>query len=182
MKNKRIHFNTPGHAHELTFSCFKNKKFLLDDKYCLFLIDAINLARTKHHIKIWAYMFMPDHVHLLLYPERDDYSISTILLTIKQSVSRRALIDARKSEPFRLKQFETGLTSKKYRFWQDGGGYDRNITSRETLHKMIDYIHNNPVRKGLINIPDEWKWSSSYDWNGRVNGPIFIDKDSVQVF
>jgi hypothetical protein len=34
-------------------------------------------------------------------------------------------------------------------FWQSGGGYDRNITNRGTLLKMADYIHNNPVRRGL---------------------------------
>ena len=34
-----------------------------------------------------------------------------------------------------------------YRFWQRGGGYDRNITDPATLRVMIEYIHNNPVRR-----------------------------------
>jgi len=81
-----------------------------------------------------------------------------------------------------LAKFETGLSSKKFRFWQDGGGYDRNITHRDTLIKMIDYIHNNPVRKGLADAPDKWKWSSYNDWNSEIPGPIIIDKDRLNIF
>jgi putative transposase len=177
MKNKRVHFNLPDHAHELTFSCYGNREFLLDEQTCLCLVDAVNMARKKHHLKLWAYVFMPDHVHLLLYPESENYSMADILLTIKQSVARRVLIHTRKHCPDRLEQFVTGLTSKEYRFWQDGGGYDRNITEGSTLLKVIDYIHNNPVRKGLVSSPSDWKWSSFADWHDLRQGPIRIDKD-----
>jgi len=179
MKNKKTHFNTPGHAHELTFSCHKNRKFLLNEEVCIFLADAVTMARSKHCLKIWAYVFMPDHVHLLIYPDNSDYSISAILLSIKQSVARRVLIQARKHYPAILDKFKTGQSSKKYRFWQDGGGYDRNITNRNTLIKVIDYIHNNPVKKGLVKSPGEWKWSSYDDWYNEKEGPICIDKDDI---
>ena len=177
MSYKRVHFNTPGHAHELTFSCYRNREFLLDEQTCLFLVDAVKMARRKHHLRIWACVFMPDHVHLLFYPQCEDYSISAILLTFKQSVARRVLLHTRKHCPDRLNQFATGLTSKEYRFWQDGGGYDRNITNRSTLLKVIDYIHNNPVRKGLVSSPGDWRWSSFADWRDLRQGPIRIDKD-----
>ncbi|MFH1373391.1 MAG: transposase [bacterium] len=179
MSSKKIHFNTPGHAHELTFSCYRNRQSLCDEQTCLFLVDAVNMARKKHCLSIWAYVFMPDHVHLLLYPESEEYSVAGILLTIKQSVARRVLLDTRKNHPDRLKQFMTGLTSKKYRFWQDGGGYNRNITNRHTLLKVIDYIHANPVRKGLVRSPEEWKWSSFGDWHNLRCGPIPIDRSHI---
>ena len=46
-------------------------------------------------------------------------------------------------------------------FWQSGGGYDRNIIEPATLLKMIDYLHNNPVRRGLVQRAIEWWWSSA---------------------
>ncbi len=122
---------------------------------------------------------MPDHVHLLLYPERESYSMSSILLTIKQSVSRRVLIYTRKYCRDLLKQFATGHKSKQYRFWQDGGGYDRNITNKGTLMRVSDYIHNNPVRKGLVSSPGKWRWSSFGDWHSEKQGPIQIDKNHI---
>ena len=177
MMSGKVHFDIPGHAHELTFSCYRNRTFLLDEEACLFLAEAVNMARGKHHLKVWAYVFMPDHVHLLVYPAKDSYSISRILLTIKQSVARRVLIRKRKGNPVLLNQFRTGIMSKKYRFWQDGGGYDRNIINHATLLKTVDYIHHNPVRKGLVKSPGEWKWSSFGDWHENRKGPVRIDKD-----
>jgi len=181
MSSRRVHFNYPGHAHELTFSCYRNRNFLLMEQLCLFLADAINLAREKHDIKVLAYVFMPNHVHLLIFPVRRDYLISMILLTIKQSASRRALIQARKYNHELLNQFKTGIMSKRYRIWQEGGGYDRNINNPDTLLKAVDYIHNNPVRKGLVDSPDKWRWSSFGDWHQDCQGPIKIEKENLLV-
>ena len=88
-KIHRKAINTPGHAHELTFSCYHRFQFLKAERTCQWLADAINAARTKCNISLWAYVFMPDHVHLLIYPNEPDYNISAILKAIKQPVHRR---------------------------------------------------------------------------------------------
>jgi len=56
-----------------------------------------------------------------------------------------------------------------FRFWQEGPGYDRNLTSVQSLHDAIDYLHHNPVRRRLCDSPDQWKWSS---WHPHHN-PAF---------
>jgi putative transposase len=122
---------------------------------------------------------MPTHVHLLIYPTSNNYNMAKILQGIKQSVSRRVMARARKSDPTKLAQFSTGDKSKPYRFWQIGGGYDRNIVSRIALMKAIDYIHNNPVRAGLVKSAQEWKWSSFRDWENLGCGPIGLDIDDI---
>src|SRR5688500_12302968 len=83
-------FNDFGHAHALTFCCFKRQKFLAKDRSCQWLSQAIHLARVKHGFDLWAYVFMPEHVHLVICPTAA-YDISKILATIKQSVTRKAL-------------------------------------------------------------------------------------------
>jgi len=173
---KRCHrYNSPGHAHELTFSCFKGQPFLLSDRTRKYLAEAIVRAKLKHEFDLWAYIFMPEHVHLLIWPRNEIYSISEILLSIKQSVSRKAVLYLRKNDARKLKFMATGQKHTHYRFWQDGGGYDRNITSRKTLLHTINYIHNNPIRRGLVSKPEDWQWSSVKDWNGSGNGIIPVD-------
>jgi len=54
-------------------------------------------------------------------------------------------------------------------FWQDGGGYDRNIVSDRELYEKVQYIHDNPVRRGLIGRPADWPWSSAR-WYERREG------------
>lgn len=52
------------------------------------------------------------------------------------------------------------------RFWQRGGGYDRNIVTDHKLVEKIHYIHNNPVQRGLVDQPTDWKWSSARFYEG----------------
>ncbi|MBN1506291.1 MAG: transposase [Sedimentisphaerales bacterium] len=177
--SKHCHrWNTGGHAHELTFSCYHNRLFLSKERTCTFLVDAIAASRKKHDFDLWAYVFMPDHVHVVICPRQPEYSISAILRSIKQPVSRRAIDYLRRKNPDGLKFLATGEDDEPYRFWQKGGGYDRNITALETLVQSIRYIHNNPVRKGLVETADQWCYSSAADWLNTGHGPISIDVDS----
>ena len=48
-----------------------------------------------------------------------------------------------------------------FRFWQEGPGYDRNLTTPKAIMLAIDSIHNNPVRRGLCRRAVDWNWSSA---------------------
>ena len=171
-------YNIPGHAHELTFSCYTNRKFLLSARTCQWLIESIEMARKKHNFSLWAYVFMPDHVHLLINPMNEEYSISGILKDIKADTARKAVAYLKENNPSGLSQLSTGQKYRKYRFWQKGGGYDRNITKEKTLTDSVRYIHNNPVRKTLVDEPGKWYYSSYNCWMDSVDEPIKIDKET----
>jgi putative transposase len=91
-RKKCRRYNFPGDAHELTFSCYRHRAFLSSNRTCRYLVDSIVRAKQKYEFDLWAYVFMPNHAHLLVYPRKQDYSVSQILLSIKQSVSRKAVI------------------------------------------------------------------------------------------
>ena len=170
--------NTAGHAHELTFSCYHNQAFFSSERICKYLVDSIISSREKHQFDVWAYVFMPNHVHLLICPKTTDYSISNILLSIKHPVSRKAINYLKNHNPDGLKHLETHQKHRPYRFCQKGGGYDRNMTKVSTVVDSAHYLHNNPVRKSLAKIADDWYYSSAADWQGTRQGPIPIDFDS----
>jgi len=73
----------------------------------------------------------------------------------------------------------TGEKARPYRFWQAGGGYDRNFETPEAIHNAINYIHNNPVKKGLVANPEDWKYSSYNAWQNDGKGVLDIDVESV---
>ena len=62
-----------------------------------------------------------------------------------------------------------------YRFWQRGGGYDRNVFEPATVYSQIEYMHNNPVRRGLCEQAEDWLWSSAADYAGLRTGPVRLD-------
>jgi putative transposase len=172
------HFDLPYEAHELTFSCYRRQRFLARDRTREYLVEAIVQAQAKHPFHLWAYVFMPEHVHILVWPPQEGLKVESFLKCVKQSVGRRAIQYLRRHNPEGLPLLSTGEKRVPYRFWQDGPGFDRNVLSRTTLHHMVDYIHNNPIRRGLCACAEDWKWSSAADWAGLGPGPLRLDKDS----
>jgi putative transposase len=174
-------YNDRGHAHELTFSCFHHQPFLSGDHARNWLADAIEKARGRHSFHVWAYIVMPEHVHLLVWPTRANYDISKILATIKLSVTRKAIRHVELTAPHflsRMKDMQPNGDAH-YRFWQRGGGYDRNAIEPVTIWHQIEYIHANPVRRGLCDQAIDWYWSSAGIYAGLRSGPIAVDRESL---
>jgi len=146
------------------------------------LLDALNAARTRCRFDLWAYVIMPEHVHIVLWP-REGETVSAILKGIKLPVARKSLIWARESSPGLLRAMEHRTPNGKvaHRFWQRGGGHDRNLRSDRDVHEKIRYVHENPVRRGLVSRPEDWAWSSCRAHYEGVDEPIPIDRDSIPV-
>jgi len=176
-------YNDIGHAHALTFSCFHRRPFLSKDRSRTWFVEAVDRAQQLHRFHVWAYVIMPEHVHMLIWPTELEYGVSDILSSIKQSVAKRAVLHVRKAAPSFLRQMEdrqpNGATH--YRFWQRGGGYDRNIVEPTTIHWQIEYFHQNPVRRRLCEKAEDWYWSSAADFAGLREGPLRIDRESLPV-
>ena len=174
-------YNEPGHAHSLTFRCFRRQPFLSRDRTRVWLLDAIRRACDTHDLDLWAYVVMPEHAHILVHPCRDLYKISRILSSVKQPVSKRAILYVKEHAPSQLTLMAdhqpNGKTS--FRFWQRGGGYDRNLWSPKYVWETIDYIHGNPVRRKLCERDVDWKWSSASVYAGLDTGPFRIDAISL---
>jgi len=124
---------------------------------------------------------MPSHVHIVIYPKNERYSTPDILKSIKLSASKREIKYLKRHQPATLRLMETGLKYDPYRFWQDGGGYDRNVRNYRELTRFTEYVHNNPVSAGLVDKAVDWKWSSARDWLLDEEGPIPINKRSFPV-
>lgn len=92
-------YNDPRHAHELTFSCFHRLPFLSKERTCQWLAEAILEAKRDVSYSLWAYVFMPNHVHLLVRPQLVEYDDSEFLKLIKEPVSRKAVEFLRQESP-----------------------------------------------------------------------------------
>ena len=145
------------------------------------MIDAVKYACGKHDLDLWAYVIMPEHTHLLIHPRKQQYSISSILSSLKQPVSKKAILYVKQHAPSKLvimaDSQPNGKTS--YRFWQRGGGYDRNLWSPRYVWETIDYTHSNPVRRELCASETDWYWSSARDFTGTEDGPIRMNFETL---
>ena len=172
-------WDVPFSAHALTFSCFGQQPFLRSARACKWFLDSLQRARAKTPFDLWAYVIMPEPVHLLLLPHQGT-TISATLASLKLSMTRKALNWVRRNSPrflARMEQRQGGVV--RHRFWLPGGGYDRNLRSPHDVHEKIRYIHANPVRRGLVARPEDWPWSSARAHLHGADEPIPIDGDTV---
>ena len=123
---------------------------------------------------------MPEHAHVLLVPH-EHTQISKVLQSIKQPVSQRAVPWVQANAPSFLAKMADEQPNGQiaYRFWQRGGGHDRNIWSQDEILEKVRYIHENPIRRGLVDRAEDWVWSSWRAWEEGVQKPIAIDRDSL---
>jgi putative transposase len=155
-------YNDPGHAHELTFSCYRRYPFLSKERTCQWLAAEIEKARRELKYWLCAYVFMPDHAHLIVCPQEKVYDDSEFLKRVKERVSRKAVQYLKRESPEWLARIRVPRGDKiEHHFWQPGRGHDRNVEQARTLENMIEYVHMNPVRRGLVQFPRDWKWSSA---------------------
>ena len=164
------HFHEPGDLHEFTFSCYRRRPLLTNDRWRRYLTENIDIANEQFHFKLFAFVFMPEHAHLLVLPTDDDPALDRYLAAIKRPTSaavKQDLVAATSPLVESLTiQERPGKTA--FRFWQEGPGYDRNLRTEKTILRAIDYIHANPVRRGLCERTSDWRWSSAswYASNG----------------
>jgi putative transposase len=158
---KRYH--EPGHLHELTFSCYQRRPLLTNDQWRERLSRTIDAAGLAAQCELVAFVFMPEHVHLLIRPKAAEPNLGRYLASVKLPFSKQIKADLVEQGSRLLDTLTVQERPGKacFRFWQEGAGFDRNVFSHEAIVGSIDYIHSNPVNRGLCQRAIEWKWSSA---------------------
>ncbi len=125
--------------HFITFSCYHRQPFLSSASSRDCCESAIEQFRVQYGFAVVAYVVMPEHVHLLV-SEPNNGPLASAVQAIKQSVSRK-------------------LIGSREHFWQERY-YDFNVWSSAKQIEKVKYIHRNPVRRELVERPEDWSWSS----------------------
>jgi len=128
-----MHIVQRGNNRQATF--FANEDYLV-------YLDAVIKAVEKYQVDVHAYVLMTNHVHLLLTPH-DDTGLSRFM----QSIGRRYV------------RYVNGVYKRSGTLWE--GRYKSAIIDTDDyLLKCYRYVEMNPVRAGMTERPDEYKWSS----------------------
>jgi REP element-mobilizing transposase RayT len=124
-----------------------------DQEYRM-LIGVLKASRQRLGFALCGYVLMPDHWHALIWPFQP--------LTISQVIH-----DIKKVSALRLHRMRnTSGAVWQRQFW------DRFVRRKEEFSARLDYMRYNPVRRGLVKSPEEWRWSSH---NGVRDDSIAVD-------
>jgi putative transposase len=147
-------YQTAGHDHLITFTCYHRFPYLNDDHARTVFEHTLEAIRQRHNFYLYGYVLMPNHVHLLL-SEPKRQLLSDTLRTLKTQTSRQ-------------------LKGARTQFWQTRY-YDRNIITPTEFVEKLRYIHRNPVKEALVENPEDWPWSSFRHWQTGERGHLEIE-------
>jgi putative transposase len=143
--------------------------------YKKIITDNLTYCIENKGLEVWAWCLMSNHLHAVL-RAKEGYNLSGIIRDYKKYTSK-AIVKAIKTEPesrreWMLHRFEwAGKADKRitnYKLWQESNHAIQFDPLQPTLTKQkIDYIHNNPVRAGIVDSPEDYLYSSARDYYGK---------------
>ena len=155
MHVKPVRYQDQHCLHFITFSCYQRMPLLDTLAAKQTFEQELERVRNWYGCYITGYVVMPEHVHLLISePERS--KLSVVLQMLKQITSKK----------LRAKHLP--------RFWQVRY-YDFPVWSEAKRIEKLRYIHRNPVKRGLVERPEFWKWSSFVHYATGVEGIVEIE-------
>ncbi|MCK5124747.1 MAG: transposase [candidate division Zixibacteria bacterium] len=140
-----------------------------NDKLAAVLLGQLKEALEHFHVEAVGYVLMPSHLHALLYFHQIE--------RLSQFMQSFKILSAKKLATKMPKDmFKQMLVNDCFRLWKPRFD-DLMIKSKEQFLIKLEYIHNNPVKKGLVLSAIDWKYSSAGDWHGSNLGIIPINKN-----
>ncbi|HEY1985326.1 MAG TPA: transposase [Terracidiphilus sp.] len=145
-------FQTTGDLHFLTFSCHGRLPYFADPVACELFEHSLETVRRRYVFHVFGYVIMPEHVHLIV-SEPGRVKLDRALQALKTSVSKQ-----RPQHPFWLPRY-----------------YDFNVHSEDKRKEKLNYLHRNPVTRGLVDRPEQWKWSTFRHHHTGERGVVEIE-------
>ncbi len=132
-----VRYHQAGCFHFITFSCYHRRPFLGTPQARDLFERSLESMRVRYSFVVGGYVVMPEHVHLLV-SEPQKVLLSKAIQALKLSVS---------------------VQSRQCPFWQPRY-YDFNVHNEKKRIEKLRYMHRNPVKRGLAQKPEDWRWSS----------------------
>jgi putative transposase len=149
-----------------------------DPKVCDLLIDNIKYYQTKYNFTILSYVIMPSHFHLIVEVQPKLGTISEIMRDIKKH-SAWDIMEYLKLNNLYREIFETEAepySDQERKFWMKRFD-DEVIRDQKMLWTKIKYIHNNPVKAGIVERPEDYRYSSARNYINDDHSVLTVDTE-----
>ena len=152
-KNNSLYF--------FTATILEWKHLLKKDKYKDIIIESLRFLQNSNKIKVFAFVIMPNHIHLVWKIINND-SYSDIQRDFLKFVAKQIITDLRVDYPEVLKKFYVGAKDREYQIWERNP-LSIEIISQNVAEQKINYIHKNPIAEkwSLADEPQKYKYSSA---------------------
>ena len=175
-------YHIPGHLYFVTAAIVGRKKILSDPAIAGIVLETLDFLRKEGRMRLFSYVIMPEHLHLIVLPleyNGKKQTISDLMRDFKKFTSKRIIekLKEQKRESLLNFFFKSAKAYKRqmYKVWQDSF-FDENVFTQDFLNQKIQYIHYNPVRKGMVDEPEDYSLSSARNFVFEGEGVLELDE------
>ncbi len=135
---------------------------------CDILVEALTYCREHKALRITAWVILDNHFHAILSAP----DLPRVMADLKRHTARRIIehLQAERGE-WLLTLLRTHRaphkTESQYQFWQEGF-HPQAIIHDKMMEQKRDYLHQNPVKRGLVAKPEDWRYSSAHEWDDKA--------------
>jgi len=150
-----------GNAHFLTFSCAGRRKLLNTPHSRQIVISVLAGLADQGRVCVSGFVIMPDHVHALLWFKDSDSRLPEIMKTWKRLSAHYLIKYYEEHSPDIIPYLRTVRNKREILTVWNRRYYDFYLLSHEKAHEKLTYMHQNPVKHGLVDAPEKYLWSSA---------------------
>jgi REP element-mobilizing transposase RayT len=162
--------------HYVTINVRDRRPVFQQNEYALLTLTTLRTACDEHPARLIAYVVMPDHLHAILHPR--DGELTRFLSHFKPAVTKAIDEQAAERNDRTLREWLLVGEPSHRELWQDSK-HSLHLWSQWMIWQKIHYLHNNPVRKRLVEHAQDYRWSSFYGVYREAGGtpPVPVDED-----
>jgi REP element-mobilizing transposase RayT len=171
--SRNYKFHNPEGAYFVSFAVVNWIDVFANEEYIEILLESLRFSQQKKGMEIYAWVVMTNHVHLV-FRSIQGIKPEQLLGDFKRFTSRKIVQTIKDSsdesqKDWLLKQFHEAAQQtsnvKHHQFWRHDN-HPIELWSNGVIAEKINYIHNNPVKAGIVENPEDYKWSSAKDYAG----------------
>ena len=152
MPSRLKRYYTARDLHFITCSCYRRRPLLGTARRRDLFLKILEETRQRYQFVVVGYVVMPEHIHLLISePEKGDPSV--VMKVVKQRFARK--VRGKRAGAQLALWAEEGIEH----VWQKRF-YDFNVWTERKRIEKLRYMHRNPVKRELVESPEQWAWSS----------------------
>ena len=174
MGRTRFRFGEKGKPHFLTAAAVEWLPVFAEPNVADVVVQSLRFYRENRGMRLFAYVIMENHLHLIAQAE----DLSGVFRRFKSYTARRAIDALAEAGHPAVERMRFAKKSHKqestHQFWQEGHR-PRALGDGAEMRRAIEYVHMNPVKRGYVDLPEHWRYSSARDYLG-TPGLVQIDE------
>jgi len=148
------------------------KRLLQLNKYKDVIVNSLRFLVEDKRVILYAFVVMDNHVHLI-WQMQQGIKAENVQRDFLKYTAQQIKKDLTKNHPAVLEYFKVNAKDRVYQFWERNA-LSIELRTDKVFEQKLNYLHYNPVRAGLCNLPEEYAYSTAKWYETNINNWEFI--------